>query len=151
MDDILALPFSIFCILAIILFGLSGQAQIVQEYRLDSMLSNEAEIIATNGVFSKDTYERIERQISLYGEYVVKIRLDKKVISENEEYEKFFDEDSILDEKLSVGDRVHIMIYQTNSTALERLAKSKIFFENTKEYDFKNYKYITIPIVKDGE
>lgn len=149
MDDIIALPISIFVIMGILIMGLSGQSLLLKNAQVIKEINIEAELIATNGEFSSDTYNRIERNVALYGDFIIKIRLDKK--NEDGIYQKIYSKKDILDKKLKVGDIVHLLLIETSESDFERLSDSSIYFESEKEYDFKINKYITIPITKDGE
>lgn len=149
MDDIIALPISLVCIMAVLIMGLSGQSLLLNNAQLTKEINIEAEVIATNGEISTDTYNRIKRNISKYGDFVVKIRLDKQ--NANGIYQKTYKPAEILDEKLKVGDIIHLLFIETSESDFERLSESELYFDKEKEYDFKINKYIAIPITKDGE
>jgi len=151
MDDILGMFVGILLFAGVIVFGLTAQIQVVNESRVDSIITTELELISTNGEISTDTYETLKMKLATYGEFNIQLRLDIKQAGEIILYDKIFSEKNILNRKLKVGDRVHFLIKKLNSDKLERMANSNLFFEKNKDYNFKNYRYYTVPIVKDGE
>lgn len=145
MDDILVLPISIFCILGLVLLGLTGQSQTLKQYRVENVIATELESISISGEVSSENLANLKRQLVQYGEYTVQLRLDRQA------GKKEYDQKEIVDKQLRVGDTVHLLLHETKRTVLERLINSNLFFDTKGVYyDMRGYRYYNVTIVKDG-
>jgi len=83
-----------------------------------------AEVAATSGVLSSETYSYLSDSVNRYGDYMIKLKLEKQV--KPGIYDVFFESGDIIDKELQVGDKLTIYLEDKNLSLFGKLVNSTI-------------------------
>jgi hypothetical protein len=143
-DIIMILVITFFTILLI----LGIQHWVIQK-EVNSINYNTCEIISTKGYFSRTIYNDLEKEISRYGDFNIKLKLTKSLGQDLTD--TFFSENDIIDKYLKIGDEVTIQLENRKETSFEKLLNISLLGYLSKGHVNIKVKSIkSAPISKNG-
>lgn len=112
-----------------------------------------AEIVATSGILDDKTYQYLSDQVSKFGDYEIKLKLEKQI--KPGVYDTFFETLQTLDinhpviinRRLQVGDRVSIYLEDRQPTLFGRLVNATILTYSPNRWIDSNIKCLKTAIV----
>ncbi len=132
-----AIIINLFIMTILIFLSVSYFLQQTIQENINNLNYNVIEVVSTTGVLSEELYQYIEDNINKYGDYIIKLKLEKQIKAGI--YDTFYDPSVIIDQKLQIGDRLTIYLEDMKLTLFGRLI-------NASFLGFTPEKYIDIRI-----
>lgn len=85
---------------------------------VNQLTYHTAEVLSTNGILTTHLYGSYKDQLSRYGDYHVRLKLEKQI--KPGVYDIFFQEEDIIDKRLAIGDRLTIFVEDRNPSLFNR-------------------------------
>lgn len=122
--------------------------QTIQEH-INELNYNVTEVVSTTGVLSRDLYTYLSDQANKYGDYRIKMKLEKQI--KPGIYDTFYNEAEIIDQSLRIGDRLTIYLEDQNLTLFGRLLNATLLGYSPEElFDAHIRSIKTVVVAKDA-
>ena len=82
------------------------------------------EAISTQGIFGEGMYDYLQHQLDRYGEYIIKMRLEKYI--KPGMYDTYYEMDDIVGRSLTRGDRITVYIEDRKATLFGRMLNATL-------------------------
>lgn len=111
---------------------------------------NVAEVVATSGEFSQDTYDYLKESLYRYGRYDITLKLEKYI--KDGIYDTYFDKTEILDKKLKIGDRLTIFVEDQDQDLFGKLVNATFLgYKNDKIIDTRTKSLKSVVIANSAK